>query len=66
MNPMIKLMLDKALSDPEMLGNLVKSGIESLLKSREEAKALRESVSRTQNELVKLREEFDQYRRAHP
>lgn len=66
MNPMIKMLVDKALSDPEMLGNFVKSGIESLLKARDEAKGLRESVARSQAEILKLRAEFDDYRRNHP
>lgn len=66
MNPFLKPILDKVLNDPVMLGNLVKSGIDSLLKAREEARELRESVVRTQAEVLRLRDEFDEYRRTHP
>jgi len=61
-NPLLKMAMEKMLTDPEMISSAVKALIESVRAGAEERKQLRESVARTQAELLKLRQEFDDYR----
>ena len=59
MNPLLKMAMEKVLSDPEMIGSAVKALIDGVKAGAEERKQLRESLSRTQGEVLKLREEVD-------
>jgi len=66
MNPLIKMAFDKVLTDPDILASAGKAMVESFQAGAKERQELREMNLRTQAELLKLRSEFEEYRRSHP
>lgn len=66
MNPLLKLALDKVLTDPEILASGVKALVESMQAGVKERQELREMNLRTQKKVLELEEAFNEYRRTHP